>query len=63
MRYDMVRPLVQDNGTGCDHVEYGYGLTQMKERLAMIGARVQFISVNGFRVIVEIPVRKGEEKL
>lgn len=55
--------IVQDNGTGCDHVEYGYGLTQMKERLAMIGARVQFISVNGFRVIVEIPVRKGEEKL
>jgi signal transduction histidine kinase len=55
--------IIQDNGSGCEHIEYGYGLTQMKERLAMIGASVQFMNLNGFRVIVEIPVRKGEENL
>lgn len=52
---------INDDGIGCKEIVYGYGLTQMQERLAVIGGRVQFDSANGFQTTVFIPKRKGEE--
>lgn len=54
--------IIQDDGMGCEHIVYGYGLTQMKERLAIIGAKVEFMNINGFRTLVEIPKLKGEDE-
>lgn len=52
---------INDDGIGCKEIKYGYGLTQMQERLAVIGGQVQFDSQNGFQTTVFIPKRKGEE--
>lgn len=51
-----------DDGTGCEELQYGYGLTQMQERLAIIGGRADFESQDGFQTIVTIPKKKGEIK-
>ncbi|OUQ79880.1 histidine kinase [Massilimicrobiota sp. An105] len=47
---------IQDNGIGCDHVHYGFGLTQMRERLAVINGQVEFDGHHGFLTIAKIPV-------
>ena len=39
----------------------GYGLTQMQERLAIIGGYADFESDDGFQTMVRIPKKKGEE--
>lgn len=52
---------INDDGIGCKELVYGYGLTQMQERLAVIGGQVQFDSTDGFQTTVFIPKRKGEE--
>ncbi len=53
--------IIKDNGCGSEEIHYGFGLTQMTERLAIIGARVTFSSEQGFITIVHIPKREGEE--
>ena len=45
---------IQDNGIGCDHVHYGFGLTQMRERLAVINGQVEFDGHHGFLTIAKI---------
>lgn len=50
---------IQDDGVGFDELHYGYGLTQMKERLADIGGKVEFINAGGFRTYIEIPRNEG----
>lgn len=52
--------IVQDDGVGCSDIQYGYGLTQMQERLAIIGGHAQFSSEDGFRTEIHIPKGKGE---
>lgn len=52
---------VQDNGSGCQEIHYGFGLTQMKERVAIINGRVSFNGENGFLTSVRIPLQKGEK--
>ncbi|MGT2907728.1 sensor histidine kinase [Streptococcus dentiloxodontae] len=52
---------INDDGVGCENLVYGYGLTQMQERLAIIGGQVQFDSADGFQTTIIIPKRKGEE--
>ncbi|MGT2959898.1 sensor histidine kinase [Streptococcus caballi] len=54
--------LIQDDGIGFDKLHYGYGLTQMNERLAIIGGRVEFYNDKGFKTVVSIPKVKGEEE-
>lgn len=54
--------LIKDNGTGSEKIQYGFGLTQMTERLAIIGGRVQFSGENGFVTTIHIPKIKGEEE-
>ncbi len=53
---------IQDDGVGCQNLQYGYGLTQMQERLAIIGGQVDFQSQEGFQTRVKIPKKKGEIK-
>ena len=52
---------IKDNGIGCDDVHFGFGLTQMKERLAMINGEVHFDGHQGFLTEVTLP-RKERDK-
>lgn len=47
--------LIQDNGTGTPHIKAGYGITQMKERVAIIDGKISFNGNNGFSTKVAIP--------
>lgn len=47
--------LIKDNGSGCSKIKPGFGLTQMKERVAIIGGHIEFKSGDGFEIKVEIP--------
>lgn len=51
---------IQDNGVGFENLLFGYGLTHMKERLAIIGGTVRFENREGFYTWIEIPKRIGE---
>ena len=53
--------LIKDNGTGSETIKYGFGLTQMTERLAIIGGRVAFSGKDGFSTTIHIPKIQGEE--
>lgn len=53
--------IIQDDGVGFETLQFGYGLTQMRERLAIIGAGVTFSNDKGFKTIVDIPKQKGEQ--
>lgn len=53
---------IKDDGLGCKELKLGYGLTQMQERLAIIGGHASFESQDGFQTTVIIPKKKGEEK-
>lgn len=46
---------IQDNGVGADEITFGYGLMQMRERLAIIGGRIAFNGNDGFKTIIHIP--------
>ncbi|HEL2059924.1 TPA: sensor histidine kinase [Streptococcus suis] len=52
---------ISDDGIGCEQIQFGYGLTQMQERLGIIGGQVTFSGENGFETRVKIPKRRGEE--
>ncbi len=54
--------IVADNGTGCPDFVSGFGTTHMRERLAMLGGSVEFISQKGFTVRAVLPLRKGEQQ-
>ena len=54
--------LIKDNGVGSETIQYGFGLTQMTERLAIIGGCVQFSGEDGFATTIHIPKIKGEEE-
>lgn len=49
---------IKDNGIGCSEISYGFGLKQMKERVAIINGKVKFDGTNGFVVMVKIPIFK-----
>ena len=52
---------IQDNGTGAKNFKPGFGITQMRERVAIINGQMTIDSENGFNIVVEIP--KEKEKL
>lgn len=52
---------IKDDGIGSEKIQFGYGLTQMRERLGIIGGRVTFSGKKGFETQVLIPKRRGEE--
>ncbi|BAQ57874.1 two-component sensor kinase [Lactobacillus acetotolerans] len=47
--------LIQDNGMGTTHIKAGYGIIQMKERVAIIDGKISFNGNNGFSTKVAIP--------
>ena len=51
--YQMV---IKDNGLGAKEIIPGYGITQMKERVAIINGKISFAGQNGFKIVVDIPV-------
>lgn len=51
---------IQDNGIGCSDIHYGFGLKQMKERVAIMNGTVEYDGSNGFLTIVKIPIQRGE---
>lgn len=53
--------ILQDDGVGFKELHIGYGLMQIKERLAIIGGRVTFDGTNGFKTVIIIPKIKGED--
>lgn len=53
--------VVSDNGKGCTEVKPGFGLHHMKERLEMLGGRLDYKSGMGFVIHAVIPIRWGRE--
>lgn len=51
--------IIQDNGTGCESIKYGYGLKQMRERVSILNGTINFSGENGFRTAIQIPIEKG----
>ena len=49
----------QDNGVGFDQLQVGYGLKQMRERVSILGGRIEFANRNGFYTRIELPKEKG----
>ncbi|WP_239386043.1 sensor histidine kinase [Megamonas hypermegale] len=58
MEEDNLCLYIKDNGIGCSEISYGFGLKQMKERVAIINGKVKFDGTNGFMVMVKIPIFK-----
>lgn len=54
--YEMI---IQDNGIGAKKIKPGFGLTQMRERVAIIGGVVEFSGQHGFCTKVIFPT-EGE---
>ncbi|MBP2623588.1 sensor histidine kinase [Streptococcus oricebi] len=50
---------IRDDGVGFEELHYGFGLQQMQERLAIIGASVRFENKEGFYTYIEIPKLGG----
>ncbi|MFS1664650.1 sensor histidine kinase [Streptococcus sp. zg-JUN1979] len=51
---------LQDDGVGFETLHYGYGLWQMRERLAIVGGEVSFENRQGFYTNIHLPKRIGE---
>ena len=51
--------ILQDNGVGFDQLQVGYGLKQMRERVSILGGRIEFANRNGFYTRIELPKEKG----
>ena len=59
--YNLVTITIRDDGIGASDIEMGFGLTHMKERLDMLGGKIQVDGSDGFCVVAEIPIRWGME--
>lgn len=62
MEYHVMNIWVKDNGVGCTHIEKGFGLHHMEERLAMLHGSLNYFTDNGFILEASIPIRWGEER-
>ena len=67
---DMITISIRDNGTGCDKTEEGFGLRHMRERLEMLGGKLNYGNLgreaedgyNGFFIVVKLFVRNRKEE-
>lgn len=57
---DVLFVKIKDNGIGCEKIKLGYGLKQMKERVAIINGTVEYDGSEGFLTVVKIPMQRGE---
>lgn len=62
MEYNIMYIWIKDNGVGCTHIEKGFGLHHMEERLAMLHGSLNCYVDNGFVLEASIPIRWGEER-
>ncbi len=51
---------IEDNGFGASNIQPGYGLTQMRERIAAIHGSIRFDGSNGFITFIQVPLQRGE---
>ncbi len=51
---------IEDNGFGAHSIKPGYGLIQMKERIAAIHGTIAFDGSDGFLTRIRIPLQEGE---
>lgn len=51
---------IEDNGFGSLTIQPGYGLTQMKERIAALHGSIRFDGSDGFITYIQVPLQKGE---
>lgn len=61
MEYNVINIWIKDNGIGCIHIEKGFGLHHMEERLRMLHGSLNCFTDNGFILEASIPIRWGEE--
>lgn len=59
--YNVMHIWVKDNGVGCEHIEKGFGLHHMEERIKMLHGSLDYYVDNGFVLEAGIPIRWGEE--
>ena len=52
---------IKDDGRGCEDIQFGFGLKQMQERVAIVNGNVVFDGHDGFMTVVKIPLQKGEK--
>lgn len=53
--------IIEDNGQGCKDIEPGFGIHHLTERINLLQGRIRYYGNNGFELIVEIPMRRGEK--
>jgi len=58
---EMLHLTIQDDGSGCEEIHYGFGLKQMQERVAIVNGNVMFDGHHGFKTVVKMPLQKGEK--
>lgn len=61
MNDKFIRLYIKDNGTGCENIKEGLGLSGMKERIRNIGGSISISSDRGFIIVCVIPkgIREG----
>ena len=52
--------IIEDNGQGCKDVKPGFGIHHLTERIDLLQGRIRYYGDKGFELIVEIPMRRGE---
>ncbi|NCC54262.1 MAG: sensor histidine kinase [Erysipelotrichia bacterium] len=52
--------IIEDDGIGCQKVEYGFGLHHMEERIKILHGKLRAYGHDGFVIIAEIPLRKED---
>ena len=57
---DNLMLTIEDNGFGASNIQPGYGLTQMKERIAAIHGSIRFDGSDGFITFIQVPLQRGE---
>lgn len=55
--------IIEDDGKGCVDIQESFGLHHMKERIALLNGNVRFYGRDGFEVLVELPLRKEDERI
>lgn len=57
-----VRLFIKDNGTGCDEIHEGLGISGMRERIRNIGGSISISGENGFMIVCILPMKlEGDE--
>lgn len=58
MEANMLVVIIEDDGIGCEKVEFGFGLHHMEERVNALQGKIRAYGYDGFVIIAEIPIRK-----